>query len=143
PVDDLVDVDRGAPKAVTEGVPVEHEPACVHVRPQAVHRRESALCREICNPCAVENEHAVCQDEQGAGTLAGQRRKYVVELISPASLEPLKLEAQRAGRGARLLHPSGMGTIARIREHGYPRESWEHLLEQLDLLPRQLGASKG
>src|SRR5512146_641460 len=35
-----------------------------------------------------------------------------------------------------------MERVGRIRENGHPGDAWEHLLEQLDLLSREFGASE-
>ncbi len=61
------------------------------MRPQPVHRRYSALCCEVGDPCSVEKKHPVWQYEKGTGTLPGQRRKCALELIRRAGAEWIEL----------------------------------------------------
>ena len=88
-------------------------------------------------------EHRVRDDDDGAGPLRGSRREGVVDFAGVPRLHGLQLYAQCPGRILRVSHLQCVAGIGRIPEEGHPRDLGDDLLEQLQLLPDQIGQHQG
>ena len=139
-LEDLVNVGGGAPKHFRTARTVGHEnsDASVNHIPRS-HRRQAALHGEVCDPCRVNAEHPVRQDENGAGALRGHRFECAPEFVRPSRLEALNLYHQRRRYDFRLPLPDWMGRVARILEDGDAGDLRHRRFEQLQLLLDYLG----
>ena len=93
--------------------------------------------------CAVIEEHRVRENDDGAGPLRGDRREGVVDPAGVPRLQGLKPYPQCPGRILRVSHLRCVVRIGRISEESHPRDLGKDLLEQLQLLPDQLGQHVG
>src|SRR5262245_15550975 len=107
---DLVHVRGAALVEIEKARPVRHETPGLHTLPDAVCCRQSAPCREVCEPCSVAVEYRVGHYEKCSHTLCGHRRECADELGGTSGLQELKLHSQRPSRDERVVR------IGRVRE---------------------------
>ena len=78
-------------------------------------------------------EDHICQYEERSYAFLGHRRKRTVKVTRIASLQELKLYAQRLGRNVHFLYRELMVRVGWVRQDSHTAGLGNHLLEKLQL----------
>ena len=91
----------------------------------------------------MREQHRVRQGQNGRSALPAHGLERAVELRGTSHLQDLKLHPKRPMAVAQTLQGERMPWVVRIRQHGDPRGSGNHLPQELELLDAQIDAQRG
>src|SRR5262249_46120729 len=128
-LEDLVNICRSTTEILTNVNAIAHEAAELRVGPQAVHGRQTAVCRKLREPCSVKIERRVRHHEKSTRPLSGHPRECAVEFVGTAGLEELKLQSQRPRCDLHVSYDARRAWVGRIREDRHPADLGDGLLE--------------
>src|SRR5713101_4005688 len=139
-LEDLVAVDGGAPTQVRKARAVGHEPPCLHILLQLVHRWQPTLRRKGDDPVDVTLLDRVSCDEQRGGALPHHRGKRALQLVATAHFENLECHAQGSRSSLNLVEVGYLRWISRIPKESQARQFQYGLVEEGEPFCRQTRA---
>src|SRR5262245_21619263 len=102
-LEDLVDVARGAPKALVTVRPIAAQSSRIDIVSLTIQCGQPGSLRELGDPCEVDEECTVPRDEEAARMLPPCRFKRFLEVARSPRLHRLQLHPQRMRRYLRFL----------------------------------------